>query len=140
MKKRLVFTLATCCILAVLAGCGSIKVSVPDHPARVIVSPYGSAETTFEYTEPEKVDAVAEYMRSLDLRKTNKTASEYDGIAYIITIVSTDGSSVSYTHFGNMFFRTGEGDWYALEYNQAVGLEELLYRLTPDIPAENPLF
>lgn len=70
--------------------------------------------------DKEHIMDVINYINGLNLKKTDKDPSQYEGMSYIITIYYSNGTSTEYIHFGNRFFKESGSDWYEMPYKQAV--------------------
>ncbi len=139
MKKLTVIFIMICILL--LAGCNHhVEISIPEDVSEVIVAPYGSKDMTFKYTDAQKVKVFTEYIQSLTLSETKENPDEYDGMSYTIKMVSSNGDTMEYQHYGNLFFKQSNGVWCDMSYKQASEFEELLKENDPDVPAEKSLF
>lgn len=141
MKKQIIALL----LAVLLTGCGEkdeerVTITVPENVSEVIIAPYGSEELAFSYTAPEKVQLFVEYLQSLQLTVTEEDPGEYMGANRIITLISEDGKTAVYNHYGNLFFREMDGIWADMEYEQAAMLDEIIVENYPDIPPEEDYF
>ncbi len=150
VKKTIIISLVVIIMITLLVACGkkqngpSGSVSLPSQIDRVTISWNASPRTTFSYTDPAKIKSMIEYLSSLVLEKTKKDPTLYDGNGWVITVLSGD-ETFEMNHYGNAFFKTSDGIWWELSYNQAAGFEDLLKRTLPDelpefIPKNNPVF
>ena len=150
MKKTIIISLVVIIMITLLVACGkkqngpSGSVSLPSQIDKVTISWNASPRTTFSYTDPAKIKSMIEYLSSLVLEKTKKDPTLYDGNGWVITVLSGD-EAFEMNHFGNAFFKTTDGIWWELSYDQAAGFEDLLKRTLPDelpefIPKNNPVF
>lgn len=136
MKKTAIVSVLIFILL--LAGCGKTQES---DIKKVIVAPYASEAMTFEYTSPEKVGAVTEYISGIGkLEETSEDPMNYVGMTYVIYLINDKEERFTYIQFGNRFFKEGEGPWCEISTEKAAKLEEIFKENEPDVPAKMPLF
>lgn len=69
--------------------------------------------------DKDKINEIAHYLYSLNLKAATNNADDYEGMSYIIQITYIDDSKKDYIHFGNKFFKEAGGAWREIEYKQA---------------------
>lgn len=74
-------------------------------------------------TNENEIMKIVNYINSLNLQKPTEDADKYFGMSYIITIYYDNKTSNEYVHFGNMFFKEWNKDWYEIPYEQAEKFE-----------------
>ena len=150
VKRTIILCLVVIIMITLLAACGkkqngpSGNVSLPLEIDRVTISWNASPRTTLSYTDPAKIKSIAEYLSSLVLDATEKDPTVYDGGGWVITVHS-GAETFEMNHYGNAFFKTTDGIWWELSYNQAAEFDDLLKHTLPDdmpefIPKNNPVF
>lgn len=128
-------------LVAVLAGCTTgIERIEPNNVERIEVASSPASDTlpARTYADREQIGRIVSYLN--DLRLTthfSENPDEYCGQTFYLTLVCTDGSMRKFTHFGNLFFREGDGAWRRMEYEQAAQLEMMLRELSEDGSSEN---
>ncbi len=116
-----------------------VPITIPENVTEVTVecSSCGNSET-YQYTDPEKVNAIVSYISDLGtLKNTERQFISYaGGITYIITFYSADGISEIYYDKG-LIFRQGEyGQWCDVKLGHTNRLEELLETYELDVMEE----
>ena len=121
-------------LLCTLAGCAASKtlagaaLANSENVVQIQVSSLPESETyQRSYTSPEKIKAVTDYIDALILsEKFPENPNEYTGMTWVITYVYKDGTKLTLYHFGNMFFRAGNGSWHRMTYEQAAQLDSII--------------
>ena len=154
MKKTRITAILTvlCMVLCVLSGCVDLEnVSVetedtgmerkPDAESfdgdgisliEITSLPYADSYRRV-FVAKNKIEAVAEYIRSLELTNDfEEDPNEYTGMTWVIRLEYADGSEREYYHFGNMFFRENGGEWKKMNYEQAAAFDRLVYDHSSD--------
>ena len=150
MKRKMEVLFVLLMVFTLLAACGKKQdvpagsVSLPSQIDKLTISWNGGPRTTFSYTDPAKIKSITEYLSSLVLEATEKDPTIYDGGGWVITVLSGD-ETFEMKHYGNAFFKTTDGIWWELSYDQAAEFEDLLKHTLPDdmpefIPKNNPVF
>lgn len=85
------------------------------------------------YTDPEKVKAVTDYIDSLTLDVLFKEdPDEYVGETWEITYVYKDGTEMVVYLFGNLFFRASGNEWRKMDPTQAQAFANIIWRFASD--------
>ncbi len=113
-----------------------ITITVPENVTEVIVTNTGTDIRIYQYTEPEKVNAIVSYISDLGTLKNSENAGYY-GERTIIILYSADGTSEAYYMLGDSFLQQGEhSSWCNIKSGDAQRLEELLQKYESDVPEE----
>ena len=121
-------------LLCTLAGCAASQTATgaalvsAEQVAEIQISSLPESETNLRsYTSPEKIKAVTDYIDALTLSaRFPENPNEYAGMTWVITYVYKDGTKLTLYHFGNMFFRAGNGSWHRMTYEQAAQLDSII--------------
>lgn len=121
-------------LLCALAGCAASQTTTgaalasAEQVAEIRVSSLPESDTCRRtYISPEKIKTVTDYIDALTLSaKFPENPNEYAGMTWVITYVYKDGTELTLYHFGNMFFRAGNGSWHRMTYEQAAQLDSII--------------
>ena len=134
MKKIITLILTLSCLLTLIIYCrtnNTGQVTLPDDIKKITIAWNGGPFTTFSYTDDAKINALADYLTSLQLASTQEDPAEYLGGGWQI-IVQTDSETIEMWHCHNRFFQTPDGKWWSITYEQASALTTLLKENIPD--------
>ena len=141
MKKLIISCLIWICILGVFS-CAKLEgktVTLPDDITKITIAWDGGPLTTFSYTDRSKIEKIREYLTSLVLVPTKKDAELHMGGAWVITVESSL-ETLEMLHYGNMFFKTANGEWWEISYEQATEFGNILKANVPDELPQNIVF
>lgn len=141
MKKFLALGLMLI-FVSVLSGCDKQRgeeIILPDNIEKITIAWHGGPLTTFSYTDSSKIDKLREYFTSLELISTKKDPNEYVGGGWVIT-VEDNSEILEMIHYGNMFFKTPDGVWWEISYEQAEALSTILRENVPDELPQNVIY
>lgn len=116
------------------------KIVLPENVSQISIAPYGSADMTFVYTEETKVDTFINFLKSLEVKNTQDSPENYEGVMlYNITLI-TSNSEAHYTMSGSTFFKAQNDNWMSISYEKGEEFIKLLKDNIPDIQAKKQLF
>lgn len=141
MKKLIALGLILVWMLS-MSGCGKLndeEVILPDNIEKITIAWNGGPLTTFSYTDSSKINILREYFTSLKLISTKKDPNEYFGGGWAIT-VEANSEILEMMHYGNLFFKTPEGEWWEISYEQAEELSTILKENVPDELPQNAVY
>lgn len=132
--KKIIFLSALFFIFVMLSGCGTTKnkrtINNAKNIIKITVNTQPGNEKSLKTTENKnEITEIVNYLNGLDLKKTSKDAGQYTGMSYVITVYFDDKTNKEYIHFGNMFFKESEKDWYEIPYKQADNFESIYKNL-----------
>lgn len=133
MKNFFIIIIAIA-LMIVFAGCSDSKLDITSKDRESIDSIEISslpASKEFDKTtkDADSIKIIIDYLNSIDLKKTQKKASEYYGMSFLIKINYTDGSTKNFVHFGNTFFKEGDGEFLEMKYEQAEKFEGIVKKI-----------
>ncbi len=74
--------------------------------------------------------SVVNYLNSLNLiTNFEENPNEYGGMTWVISIEYNNGDTATVYHFGNIFIRANDGNWYKMIHEEASRLDKLLNEL-----------
>jgi len=79
-----------------------------------------------EYYSPENITWVVDYINSLEFEGIYELDTVYLGMGWVIKITFHDDISMTYHHFGNLFFSEEGGPRWRMTYEQASLFEGLI--------------
>ena len=86
-------------------------------------------EYVYSFNE-EKAEKVLDYLKKLNLdSKFEENPDSHIGMTWVIIIEYDNGNVLTVYHFGNMFIRFDDGEWYKMIYEEACRLDDLLNEL-----------
>jgi hypothetical protein len=112
----------------ILIGCSTTKdetINIHTKDITKIVVTTGGDKTLKTTENKDEITNIVNYINGLDLIETSENATEYDGLAFVITIYFSNNTSNEYIHYGNKFFRESEKGWYKIPYQQAEKFESI---------------
>lgn len=141
MKKLISFILLLTVAMNLCACSNKTNgtVTLPENIDKLTIALNSGPALTFSYTDGEKIRVIAEYLSSLDLTPTKEDPSEYTGGGWEITVTSGT-NTIDLFHYGNLFFKTADGKWWAISYEQAEKFTTLLKENVPDELPKNKVF
>ncbi|MCL2817547.1 MAG: hypothetical protein FWD39_04080 [Clostridiales bacterium] len=142
MGKKLTALILLVVFSLLFASCKENEPNLPSNPSdnsviKINVISYPEAEAcTKEYTSPEKIAAVTDYLSGLSLQNESvENQGPPPGLVYQITIGYEDGTEKIYYHSANMFLGEWKDDtiiWYRMLYDEAAEFDNILYLNTSD--------
>ena len=134
MKKLLVTVLTALCVLG-LSGCSQQPQQVKGNQLLsegfVINIEVSSLPEAYHYSfGGEDAKAIIEYLSDLNLTsRFEENPDEYDGMTWVISLKYENGDVLKVYHFGNMFIRSENSDWYRMTNDEASRFDALLDEL-----------
>ena len=112
---------------------GSQQVSSTDV-TQILVRHFPESDGyTRNYTNPEKIKAVTDYVDGLTLDVLFKEDPDaYSGETWEITYIYKDGTEMVMYHFGNLFFRASGNEWRKMDTAQAKAFADIIWRYASD--------
>ena len=81
----------------------------------------------YSFSDGESIKTFKEYFTTLDLESDfTEKPEEYNGQTWVVTFTYADQREETIYHFGNMFVRNQNGEWYKMKYEQAARLDEIM--------------
>ena len=121
-------------VIPIILGNRAKPILMPADIKEVTVYYEGTANTTFSYTDAEKINRLADYLTSLKLHSTTRTPygpQEFYSGEWQITITGKEGVC-GVKIVGNKFFQHPDGTWWTITDEQASDFEELIKTMKPD--------
>ena len=125
-------------MVVLLLGCCSVCAPRRHTPYRVIaeiqvVYQNQALETRQQFTQPEKLQRIVDYLRRIDPYGTPIEAPEtVAGSDFYITLLYSDGSQRRYHQRADRYMRVEQGAWKRIDPDKALELSRLLGSMPSD--------
>lgn len=121
----------------VLSGCQASAPQTPRLVTRIHISGvHQDAPVEVNYTQPQKMETVLYYLRSLeDLGKADTDPERIIGDRFKITVFYSDGSCQIYRQQADRFLSRNDRPWQLVDPRKAALLYPLLTSIPPDQPS-----